>query len=260
MKHFKNIMLLFLFGCAVLAQTVQAQTVTTADPTRHSARLVVSPYAQAAPNDSYTFIGVSHPSLNTSVTRIGLVVEVIDMTTTVNTPAGRAVVFTVDAGETHRVFVANQGHSTINSSNSAFTGARTHIIPTVNSPQFGSIRVTSVSVRPELSPPNRRIDIQPGGEVAYRFDDLAQLSIWGIVYTQASGTGFAMEFIGDMHDSNIGSNHAVGVPSHMHGCIYYQHEDSGCQTYVGATAAAKDNQQRGGRGVSGGINIADEDL
>ena len=105
MKQFNNIMLLFLFGFAVLAQTVQAQ-VTTADPTMHSSRLVISPYAQAAPNDSYTFIGVSHPSLDSALTQIGVAVEVIDMTTTVNTPSGRAAVFTVEAGETHRVFVA----------------------------------------------------------------------------------------------------------------------------------------------------------
>ena len=208
MKQFNNIMLLFLFGFAVLAQTVQAQ-VTTADPTMHSSRLVISPYAQAAPNDSYTFIGVSHPSLNSSVTRIGLVLEVIDMTTTVNTPAGRATVFTVDAGETHRVFIANQGHSTINSSNTAFTGARTHIIPTVNSPQFGSIRVTSVSKRPELDKDKRPVYIKYGSKLRRRYDDLGQLSIWGIVYTQASGTGFAMEFIGDMHDSNIGTGYAT---------------------------------------------------
>ena len=55
MKQFNNIMLLFLFGCAVLAQTVQAE-VTEADKTQHSARLVISPYAQSVPNDSYTFI------------------------------------------------------------------------------------------------------------------------------------------------------------------------------------------------------------
>lgn len=212
MKQFNNIMLLFLFGFAVLAQTVQSE-VTTADPTMHSSRLVISPYAQSVPNDSYTFIGVSHPSLNSSVTKIGLVLEVIDMTTTVNTPAGRAAVFTIDAGETHRVFIANQGHSTINSSNSAFTGARTHIIPTVNSPQFGSIRVTSVSQRPEINGPKRAVPIAHNSIARKRYDDLGQLSIWGIVYTQASGTGFAMEFIGDLHDSNTAPTQALGIPS-----------------------------------------------
>jgi len=254
MKQFNNIMLLFLFGFAVLAQTVQAQTVTTADPTRHSARLVISPYAQAAPNDSYTFIGISHPSLNSSVTRIGLVLEVIDMTTTVNTPAGRATVFTVDAGETHRVFIANQGHSTINSSNTAFTGARTHIIPTVNSPQFGSIRVTSVSKRPELDKDKRPVYIKYGSKLRRRYDDLGQLSIWGIVYTQASGTGFAMEFIGDMHDSTGAPGLGVTVPSKMNGCIHYMAGLAGC-----GVAAGTNDKPRIGRGVSGSIHISQED-
>ena len=254
MKQFNNIMLLFLFGCAVLAQTVQAE-VTEADKTQHSARLVISPYAQAAPNDSYTFIGVSHPSLNSSVTRIGLVLEVIDMTTTVNTPAGRAAVFTVDAGETHRVFIANQGHSTINSTNTAFTGARTHIIPTVNSPQFGSIRITSVSKRPELDYDKRPVYIKHGAKTRRRYDDLGQLSIWGIVYTQASGTGFAMEFIGDMHDSNIGTGYATTVPSRMNGCIHYM-AGAGCKDIAAGTG----DKPRNGRGISGGVNIADEDL
>ena len=147
MKHFNKIMLLFLFGFAVLAQSVQAQT--TADDTRFSSRIAFSPYVQAVPNDSYTFIGVSHPSLDTALTQIGVVLEVIDMTTTVNNKAGRASIFTVDAGETHRIFVVNQSHSTINTSNSSFTDSRTHLINTVDSAQFGSVRITTVSKRPE---------------------------------------------------------------------------------------------------------------
>jgi len=254
MKQFNNIMLLFLFGCAVLAQTVQvqAQAITTADPTLHSSRLVISPYAQAVPNDSYTFIGVSHPSLNSAVTQIGLVVEAIDMNTTVNTRAGRATVFTVDAGETHRVFIVNQGHSTINSSNSAFTDSRTHLIPTSNSAQFGSIRITSVSVRPELDVVKRKVQIRQGATTHWRFDDLSQLSIWGVVYTQSAGTGFAMEFIGDMHDSTGGGAAAGAVPSRMTGCIYYAKLNVGCPSRTvnsGASATGPDDQPRAGRGI-----------
>ena len=213
MKLFNNIMLLFLFGFAVLTQYAEAQ-ITQADPTNFSSRLVVSPYAQAVPNDSYTFIGVSHPSLDSALTQIGLVLEVVGMTTTVNNRAGRSAVFTVDAGETHRVFIANQTHSTINSSNTAFTDARTHIIPTADSAQFGSIRVTSVSKRPEQASTARHVTLQNG---AKKYDDLSQVSIWGIVYTQSSGTGFAMEFIGDMHDSALGGEHTEAVPSRMNG-------------------------------------------
>ena len=192
-------MLLLLFGVAVFTQTAQAQVVV-ADDTRHSSRLVISPYAQAVPNDSYTFIGVSHPSLDSAAASIGVALEVIDMTTTTSGTAGRVTIFTVDAGETHRVFVVNQGHSTINTSNSIFTDSRTHLINTVDSPQFGSIRITSVSVRPQNAAGLR--DVTVGS--TKKFDNLAQLSIWGIVFIESAGTGFAMEFIGDAADSTIG--------------------------------------------------------
>ena len=198
MKHFNKIILLMLFGVVVLTQSVQAQT--TAADTRHSSRLAISPYAQAVPNDSYTFIGVSHPSLDSALTQIGVALEVIDMTTTLNNSAGRVSIFTVDAGETHRVFVVNQGHATINTSNSSFTDARTHLINTVNSAQFGSIRITTVSERPELAAGSRDVTV---GTTA-KFDNLAQLNIWGIVFVESSGTGFAMEFIGDAQDSTLG--------------------------------------------------------
>jgi len=66
-----------------------------ADDTRYSSRLAIAPYAQVIPNDSYTFMGISHPSLDSALTQIGLVVEVIGMTTSVNNAAGRASMFTV---------------------------------------------------------------------------------------------------------------------------------------------------------------------
>jgi len=117
------------------------------------------------------------------------------MTTTVDNAAGRAQVFTVDAGETHRIFVVNQSHSTINSSNSSFTDSRTHLIPTVDSAQFGSIRVTTVSEAPTTA-------TSVGG--VNKYENLAQLNMWGVVFVESGGTGFAMEFIGDMADSTVG--------------------------------------------------------
>ncbi|MBT5469360.1 MAG: hypothetical protein HOK41_02035 [Nitrospina sp.] len=214
MKRFNKIMLLLLFGVVICTQSVQAQTIPViADATRESSRLAFSPYAQAVPNDSYTFIGVSHPSLDTALTQIGVALEVIDMTTTLNTTAGRVSIFTVDAGETHRIFVVNQSHSTINSSNSAFTDARTHLINTVDSAQFGSVRLTSVSNRPANAAGLK--DVTVG--TTKKFDNLAQLNIWGIVFVESSGTGFAMEFIGDAQDSTLGGggtvNSTLGNPA-----------------------------------------------
>ncbi len=208
MKQFNKIILLMLFGVTVFTQSVQAQT--QAADTRFSSRLAFSPYAQAVPNDSYTFIGISHPSLDSALTQIGVALEVIDMTTTVNNAAGRVAIFTVDAGETHRVFVVNQSHATINNLNSSFTDSRTHLINTVDSAQFGSIRITSVSERPQLAAGLR--DVTVG--TTKKFDNLAQLNIWGIVFVESSGTGFAMEFIGDAQDSTLGgaanSNSTLG--------------------------------------------------
>ena len=57
---------------------------------------------------------------------------------------------TIDAGETHRIFVVNQSHPTINNLNSAFTNSNTHLINTVDSAQFGQVRATTVSERPSL--------------------------------------------------------------------------------------------------------------
>ncbi|MBT7935879.1 MAG: hypothetical protein HN722_06750 [Nitrospina sp.] len=207
MKNIKQLILFALIGMLYFAPTASGQS--QADNTRFSARLAISPYAQAVPNDSYTFIGVSHPSLDSALTQIGVVVEAIGMTTTINTTAGRAVVFTVDAGETHRVFIVNQGNATINSSNASFTDSRTHLIPTVDSAQFGAVRVTSVSERPEQLATSRNVTV---GSVQ-KFDNLAQLSIWGIVYIESGGAGFAMEFIGDMQDSTLGGNLSSGVGS-----------------------------------------------
>ena len=193
MKNIKQLILFALFGMLTFAQIASGQT--QADDTRDSTRLAISPYAQAVPNDSYTFMGISHPSLDSALTQIGVVVEAIGMTTTVNNAAGRSQVFTVDAGETHRIFVVNQSHSTINSSNSSFTDSRTHLIPTVDSAQFGSIRVTTVSEAPTTA-------TSVGG--VNKYENLAQLNMWGVVFVESGGTGFAMEFIGDMADSTVG--------------------------------------------------------
>ena len=158
------------------------------------------------PNSSYTFIGISHPSLATAHTSIGIAIEALDMTTVPNNAAGRAAVFTIDAGTTHRVFIVNQGHATINSSNSLFTDSLTHLITTADSDQFGNIKVTSIGTVPTLytgvsanGPVPTRMS---GVDVISRWDNVAQLAMWGVVYQSSNGAGFALEFIGDMHDSN----------------------------------------------------------
>ena len=174
-----------------------------------NARIAIAPYAQVVAGDSYTFIGVSHPSLATAHTSIGVVIEALDMLTVPNTASGRAAVFTVSAGDTHRVFIVNQGHATINANNAAFTDSRTHLITTTDASQFGNIKAWSIGTSPNH--PSLTTD-RPGsyahdnnaatGTVIYRHDNLNQLAMWGVVYQTANGAGFALEFIGDMHDSS----------------------------------------------------------
>ena len=198
-----------------------------------NARHAISPYAQVVPNESYTFIGISHPSLATAHTSIGVVLEVLDMTTVPNTAVGRAAVFTVDAGDTHRVFIVNQNHATINASNDAFTGSNTSIITTANTSQFGNIKITGIHTSPlsRTTGKNRGTDDGSNGcntktdrsDSCYtgetngtprlkRFDNVSQLAMWGVVYKADNGAGFALEFIGDMHDSSSGGTHGGHNP------------------------------------------------
>lgn len=246
MKKLSLFLMFVMLGFGLMVQTVQAADITAAPDlvttasSSHSgplfnARFAISPYAQVVPNSSYTFIGISHPSLATAHTSIGVAVEAIDMTTVPNNAAGRAAVFTVHAGTTHRVFIVNQGHATINSSNSLFTDSLTHLITTPDSDQFGNIKVTSIGTVPTLyTAPNQR----PGdyrtttANKLSRWDNVAQLAMWGVVYQSSNGAGFALEFIGDMHDSNS-TNEVVDLSA------------------IGAQGFAVDQQtQGGGRGLN----------
>ena len=193
-KKITTRLLLLVFSILFLSSTTWAGDVTGMNGIGSRDRRVLSPYAQVVPNDSYTFIGVSHPSLTTALTQIGVILEVRNMDTIPNNSAGRAAVFTIEAGETHRIFVINVGHSTINLSNSSFTDSLTHIIFTQDTAQFGNVSAMSVNQYPLNSTTVRGIE---------KYANLSQLSMWGVVFIPASSTGFAMEFIGDAHDSTV---------------------------------------------------------
>jgi len=185
-------LILFLF----LSPNLVMGEVIIVPETNLKSRVVISAYAQAVPNDSYTFISVSHPSLDTAQTQIGVGLEVIGMTTCCpDGVASRAAIFTVDAGETHRVFVANKSHSTINSS---IEDSKTHLIVTDNSAQFGNVRAVGIHENPSSSVVVNNVR---------KFNNLSQLDFWGVIFIESSGTGFSMEFLGDAHDSTIGRNH-----------------------------------------------------
>jgi hypothetical protein len=182
------LVLFFLLPALASAQVLSVPV------TNLKSRVVISPYAQTVPNDSYTFISVSHPSLDSAQAQIGVGLEVLGMTTLVNNAAGRSIAFTVDAGETHRIFVANVSHPTLNTS---IVDSNTHIIITVDTAQFGSVRAVGINEAPGNSTIVNGIR---------KFNNLSQLNFWGVIFIESSGTGFAMEFIGDAHDSTIGRN------------------------------------------------------
>jgi len=239
MKKINLFLMLAFIGFGFFTQEAQAQLTAAPDLTLQkvgsttgvtgknsngaawNARFAIAPYAQVTANSTYTFIGISHPSLETAHTSIGVAVEAMDMTTVPNNSAGRAAVFTVNAGETHRVFIVNQSHATINANNALFTDDNTHIITTSDANQYGNIKVTGIGSSPTVPTTDAgRIpagEYRDGGSVVYRFDNVAQLSMWGVVYQASNGAGFGLEFIGDMHDSSLGSSGTIaggGVLKH----------------------------------------------
>ena len=163
---------------------------------------VVSPYWQSD-SGSYTFIAVSHTSLSGMASQIGLTLNAI---TNDQSAFGTAVRFTIQSGTTTRVFIVRTNQSTINSTS---ISAAQFIVGTTNF-EHGHIRVDPVATNP-----NARVgSISNTGLVSgigllsltgdgYR--DITMLSFWGSVVVETNTTGFAMEFIGDMADSQATS-------------------------------------------------------
>jgi hypothetical protein len=149
---------------------------------------VVSPYWQSD-SGSYTFIAVSHTSLSGMASQIGLTVNALGND---QTAFGTAVSFTIDAGNTTRVFIVNTSHATVNPAN--ITNAE--FIQGTTNFSHGQVLISPVASNPELTTPHD--EPFPG----YR--DTTMLSYWGSVIIEQNTTGFAMEFIGDMNDTQGG--------------------------------------------------------
>ena len=145
---------------------------------------VVSPYWQSD-SESYTFIAVSHTSLSGMASQIGLVVRAIK-----NNGAlfGSAQSFTVERDATERVFIVRSGHSSVNST--LIPDAK--LITSNSSFQHGFLHINPVASNPENTVDNA-------------YQDITMLSFWGTVVTESNTAGFAMEFIGDMTDSQATS-------------------------------------------------------
>ena len=160
---------------------------------------VVSPYWQSD-SGSYTFIAVSHTSLSGMASQIGLTLNAI---TNDQSAFGTAVTFTITSGTTTRIFIVRTNQSTINSTS---ISAAQFIVGTTNF-EHGHIRVDPVATNPNARVGSTNdvgtIGIQSLTGDGYR--DITMLSFWGSVVVETNTTGFAMEFIGDMADSQATS-------------------------------------------------------
>ena len=109
---------------------------------------------------------------------------------------GTAVSFTIDSGTTTMVFIVNTSHATVNPT--SITSGQ--FIQGTTNFAFGQLLISPVASNPELTTPHA--EPFPG----YR--DTTMLSYWGSVIIEQNTTGFAMEFIGDMNDSQGGQTFA----------------------------------------------------
>ena len=156
--------------------------------------LVISPYWQSD-STSYTFIAVSHPSLSWMASQIGLELNAIESDLSAfNT----AVSLTVSAGKTERVFIVRTGHSIINST---IIPSGHFIVGTTNY-TYGNIIIRNIASHPFVQAGG--VDGTPSDGRGYR--DVTMLSFFGGIVFDGTTTGFAMEFIGDTHDSTTTYN------------------------------------------------------
>ena len=192
MKKIVFAWLVGLVAWAVLVPSTMAQTIDRS-------RVAVSPFAQIVPGGPasgsfYTFLAFTHPSLSTAVSQIEVTVSMEGPADGDFEPSGdRSETFTIGAGETHKVFIVATNHAGVNpTTNAAAFGARDHFITTSSSAApFGNVRVLTTNTTPTVADGNGR------------YNNLNQISMWGVIFHEANGAGFAMEFIGDMHYSTV---------------------------------------------------------
>ena len=140
---------------------------------------VVSPYWQADTNSVYTFVAISVPSTaGVSSRQISIAAVTSDSRSDTT-----ATTFTIGKGSTAKVFISNTNHTTVNSN-------------TVKGANWISVTGLGHVVINTVANGGRLTDQQRPAEL---------LSVWGAVVVPG-GTGFAMEFIGDMTDSSAGTN------------------------------------------------------
>ena len=157
--------------------------------------IVTSPYWQVD-SGSYTFIAVSHNSLSGMASQIGITINAIDSS---GSAYDTAESFTISSGNTQRVFIVPEDHATINST--AITTAK--FMTGTSDFTYGHLRITPIASHPMLKRGGKLEYFSAGHGAGFR--DATMLTYWGSVIIEANTTGFAMEFIGDMNDSQATS-------------------------------------------------------
>jgi len=152
---------------------------------------VVSPFWQSDSN-VYTFVAVSHSSLQDMNSEIGVIMNALK--TDGSTSFG-STSFTVGQNTTSRVFIVATNHATINSV--TVTGSADIFITGTTNLASGQLNITSGASNPLLQG-----FIGTGRTLRAR--DVTMLTYWGAIVVPGTNTGFAMEFIGDTHDSLFG--------------------------------------------------------
>ena len=159
---------------------------------------VVSPYWQSD-SGSYTFIAVTHTSLSGMASQIGLTISAINNDKSLF--SGSALTFTVTSGTTTRVFIVRTNQSAINST--SISSAK-FIVGTTDF-EHGHLRIEPVATNPNARAGKHYSKEVPGigllSLIGDGYRDVTMLSFWGAVVIESNTTGFAMEFIGDMADS-----------------------------------------------------------
>jgi len=172
---------------------------------------VISPYWQVD-TGSYTFIAVTHSSLSGMNSQIGVKITALD---SAGTSYGTAQSFTMAPGKTQRVFIVPTSHSTLNPT--SLTDSGVTFIRGTTDYSYGSIIAESVASHPSY----KYLSVDSGDNsspwaygTSEGMRDATMLGYWGSVVIESQTTGFAMEFIGDMNDSQ---SSAVGCQSAVTG-------------------------------------------
>jgi hypothetical protein len=121
-------------------------------------------------------------------------------------PTGLGTLAT-DAKRTHRLYIVSTNAShPIRSNTPASTNTDVYITTATSSPRFGGLVITPVASDPSVCA------AKTTGHCGFR--EITSLSYWGAVLIVNTLTGFAMEFIGDLHDSAVtGATNNVATAS-----------------------------------------------